>query len=500
MHIFARLILSLEPYLVLCAVFLFWFPSNFPAESVGNTGIVTEEWLWLITGLLPLWLAFWVNNSTIWKSLSRHVRWILGVAGILAYFVIYINLPFLPTPSYAVDRADWFWFLAIFPVMITIRWSVYGRGWTFSMMDVFAFALIVLCIINIAIAPYPVRGEGWVGLGMLFRPLLGILLMGYMVEVARQQGFLDGILQAMLVLTIFLTLIALAATQWTVKSTVFVEIIRNLDFLPNSPPFFRRNSVNPNEIAGGLTWLIPFCGVLVFYPWYKDRWLWRGIATFIFITSLGALILGQSRFAIIGVLGALGVAGVLLLPTIRLRLIAIGVLVVVGILQIGILFNVFLEDADLGLSERDARSSDQRLSIWESSLQMVQDYPLTGVGLNNFRVAVRRDYPVVGHEHLNPPHAHNELVQIITDMGIGGAVVFIGLHGVLLFYLWRGYRHGKRPSQIVAIAVGVGILAHGIYGIGDAIPIWDRLSFIFWLLLGIGVAQYKYHPPKPQKI
>ncbi|HRF99295.1 MAG TPA: O-antigen ligase family protein, partial [Aggregatilineales bacterium] len=104
---------------------------------------------------------------------------------------------------------------------------------------------------------------------------------------------------------------------------------------------------------------------------------------------------------------------------------------------------------------------------------MIQDYPLTGVGLNNYRSApVRRDYPITDYPQLTPPHAHNEVLQMGSDMGVGGIIVFVGLHLALAGYLWIGYRRGTRPSQIVAVAVGAAILAHGGDSIGDAIPIW----------------------------
>jgi hypothetical protein len=40
------------------------------------------------------------------------------------------------------------------------------------------------------------------------------------------------------------------------------------------------------------------------------------------------------------------------------------------------------------------------------------------------------------------------------------------------------------------VAVGASILAHSGFGIGDAITLWDRFYFVFWMMLGVGMASY----------
>ncbi|MCU0481296.1 MAG: O-antigen ligase family protein [Anaerolineae bacterium] len=496
MKIVARFIASFEPFLLMGVVIFFWFASNFPLAADGVTGIITAEWLWIVTGLLPMYIAYWVAQTDLWRTLPLPIKWALGGLAVAGYLTIYIQLPFLPIPSYAIDRADWFWMLGVLGILIGVRWVAYGRKWMLTWVEGFSIAILILAVINIGTAPqvtgYIIRAQGWAGLGHLMRPLLGILLMGFLIELARRQGRLDGVLQLILAMSAVIALIGLSATQWTVKSEVFVDIIKSLDFLPKSAPFFRRNSINPNEIGGALAWLVPFCAVILLYPWHQGKWAWRGVTVVVFGMGATAMILGQSRFALIGVLGALTLAFIALLPTLRLRLVAIAVIGVVGILQLGVLLNVFNESADeIGLSDRDERTTAQRFALWNSAIAMIQDYPLTGVGLNNYRAAaVRRDYPITEYPQLQPPHAHNEILQIGADMGIGGIVLFVGLHLALAGYLWITYRRGTVTSRIVAVAVGASILAHGGFSIGDAIPLWDRFHFVFWMMLGVGMASY----------
>ncbi len=499
----ARFIASFEPFLLIAVLIFFWFPSNFPFPSDGVTGIVTAEWVWIVTGMIPFFIAYWVAQTDVWRRLSQIIKWALGIGLLIGYLLIYLNLPFLPVPSYAIDRADWFWAVGLLALFIPIRWVAYGYKWRLSAVELFCALFLILMVINVYTAPdvtgYIIRGQGLAGLGLIMRPLLGLLIIGYLIEMGCRQGRLDGVIQVILGFTAVLALMALASTQWTVKSQLFADFIFGMDnYLPDSRPFFRRNGINPNEIGGALAWLVPFCGIILFYPWHRDKWVWRFVTFAIFIISAGAMMLGQSRFALIGVMGALTVAFILLIPNLRLRLLIFGMITVFGILQAGVLLNVFTDDAEVGLSERDERSASQRLAIWNSALAMVEDYPLTGVGLNNFRFTpVRNRYPIIGYPQLKPPHAHNELLQIGADMGIGGMLIFIGLHGAIFVYLWISYQRGASPSRILAVAVGAGILAHIGYSIGDSIPVWDRLHFVFWMMVGVGMAGYHLRHAQP---
>jgi len=222
--------------------------------------------------------------------------------------------------------------------------------------------------------------------------------------------------------------------------------------------------------------------------------------------------LGQSRAAIVGGIPALIVLVLLWVRRPRnryLALLGIGFLIVV---QWAVLVNVFpaigvgTDDATpeaLGLSRRDERTTGQRFDIWRSAFDMIADYPLTGVGMARFRYRpVRNDYPVPEFDYpANPedtifrrrliPHAHNVLVQIATDLGIPGLIVFIGWNTAAAYMVVMVWQRGDRPQKIVVTGVSLGLLAQLVYSMGDAIPLWDRFSFIYWLLLGIIAAQYR---------
>jgi O-antigen ligase len=88
------------------------------------------------------------------------------------------------------------------------------------------------------------------------------------------------------------------------------------------------------------------------------------------------------------------------------------------------------------------------------------------------------------------PHAHNELLQVGADTGIPGMVVYVGWHIVLGFMVWRTWRRGNSFLRAVVAAAAGGLAAHAIFGLADAITLFDRFTFAYWTLVGVVVGAY----------
>jgi O-antigen ligase len=236
---------------------------------------------------------------------------------------------------------------------------------------------------------------------------------------------------------------------------------------------------------------------LMLYRW-QWRWL-RGAAVVAFVLTFVGLFLGQSRFALLGVFVALGGLIALLIPSRRWRYAGFAGLGLMVLIEAALVLNLFpasrtevaAAQSAAEISARDENSLAKRVLIWESGLHIIADYPLTGAGMSMFRYGpVRLRYPVPTYETRILPHAHDEWIQIGTDMGLPGLIVFIAWQVVVGWMLWRGWRTGDQGIQVMAAAVGAGLLAHALFGLGDAIPLWDRLAFVYWWLLGLAGAVY----------
>lgn len=379
-------------------------------------------------------------------------------------------------------RANWLWLLGGVPLLMLARWLVYGRLFTRFPLVILFSVFIALMLFNTYLAPYTR------GLYMLGRPLMGMALCVYFVEHVRHHHHMGRVLLATLGLVLLVGGLALFSSQWNSKSDqlrFLIDILPKLTGFPGAEGGF-----NANEIAGALTWLVPLSAGFAASSTYTgrrrlDRLLRAGFLVG-FLITFAALLLGQSRFGLLGVLLALGLLTPVVLGGWRRRTAAWGCLLVIAVLEIMIIRNVFSPAKLTTQLDRDEDSLSTRFDIWGSAVAIVRDYPFTGVGMNMFRDGrVRQRYPVASFTQPVLPHTHNELLQITTDLGLPGLVWFGVCYLVAGRTLWRVHRTGAAAMRVLAAGTGAALMAHLIYSLGDAVPLWDRFSFVFWWVLAL---------------
>ncbi len=391
------------------------------------------------------------------------------------------------------------WSLLLLVPLLLLRWLAYGRLVTATPLNAVFAALLVLAVLNVFAAPYS-RGDtnlailplnwqvtipwAWVMLG---RPLMGMAIYFSFVEHGRHYG-VKNLTHSTVLLGLIVALLALFATQWNAKSTQLGFIIERLPQLREI--WLAPGGFNANEIAGGIAWLTPLCAALMLHRW-RPRIAQVGAAV-AFALLLLALFLGQSRLAITGVIVALGFISLTLVPAGRRRALALAGLALFIAAEVAIVQNVFAPPTTAeAMDARDDNSAAGRLEMYISVIDILQDHPLTGVGMNMYRDGqVRADYPVPSFGQRILPHAHNELFQLGVDFGVPGLILFIMLHIIAGVMIWRCWRQPDAQSRAIAIGVAAALLAHGIFGLGDAVALWDRFIFVFWWTLGLLGAQY----------
>lgn len=406
-----------------------------------------------------------------------------------------------------------FWFLPLervfalllaIPVMIARVLIYRGRVYTGGPLHGLLAIFLLMAIVNILFAPY---GWGPVVIGqplfalrinydvlIIGRPLLGFLLALTLADRAVRRGQ-TGVI-ALVVFSLLTGALALAGSQWTEKSVPFAGLVERIPAL--MLPDFR---FNVNEIGGALAWLIPVTLGIIWLP-DQDRRMrrWRALALLAFGLQIIALYLGQSRLAILGTIVAVFFQIRWTLPAGNARRAAYLALAAFATAQ-ALVFTPALNPRQADRIERDADSLSARVAIYQAGLAIIRDHPLTGVGMNAFRArAVRAAYYVPGWDDRVLPHAHNELLQIGSDLGIPGMIWLALVYLTAGRMLWIAYRRGDLARRTLAAAVGAGLIAHGVYGLGDAIALWDRLSFVFWWLIGLAAglhAQVTAHRGDP---
>jgi tetratricopeptide (TPR) repeat protein len=229
--------------------------------------------------------------------------------------------------------------------------------------------------------------------------------------------------------------------------------------------------LNSNSLGGLLAALAPLQIAALLDR--KRKLSWTGVVLFL-VTAFG-LLLSESRGAWFALAG---VAGIWLLykmggqiakrwTGITFRRVQISL--VIG--AVGLLLFVGTVAASSPLGQDILKSRNDRLMVWQNSLDLVRDYAFTGIGLGGFEMAYS-SYVLLLHVG-HTVHAHNLYLDIWLEQGMPGLLVFAGLVGLLvsqmLLRLWRGEPVTVWQGMALA-SLGV-IFLHGViddpfYGYG----------------------------------
>jgi O-antigen ligase len=228
----------------------------------------------------------------------------------------------------------------------------------------------------------------------------------------------------------------------------------------------------PNHLALMLGRSLPF--LLAAAAGHRRAWLWLGVAVVglaLFLTFSTGGWLGGS-VAVVVVLFGLG------WQRLGLR---------IGLLGASVLVVVFTLAAAGLLPERLnplRQTGGFRLDLWVSSLEMIRDHPLLGVGPDNFAYLYQQVYLREGAAaEPNLSHPHNWLLHFWLELGLPGLVAFLWL--VLRF--WRTAKEVLHDSERRwLVAGGLGSLADMlVHGWIDNSYFLVDLAFVFWLTLAL---------------
>jgi O-antigen ligase len=128
-----------------------------------------------------------------------------------------------------------------------------------------------------------------------------------------------------------------------------------------------------------------------------------------------------------------------------------------------------------------------RLKVWQSAWEMLNDFPLTGVGLDNFLYLYRTRYILPeAWEEPNLSHPHNLFLDFGTRIGLGGILIIIWL----LWQFWSGavttYRRlPEANSKAILLGLMGSMVAFIVHGLIDNAYFLVDLAYTFFLSLGL---------------
>ncbi|MCL4256223.1 MAG: O-antigen ligase family protein, partial [Anaerolineae bacterium] len=133
-----------------------------------------------------------------------------------------------------------------------------------------------------------------------------------------------------------------------------------------------------------------------------------------------------------------------------------------------------------------------RLRAWQSAINIIQDYPITGIGLDQYLYFFRDNYMLPdAWQEPNLSHPHNILFDFWLRFGIFGAIWLGALVWIWSKTAWRGYKTlWQGDKWLLALIIGAmgsmaNLLSHGL--VDNSLYVLD-LAIVFALLMGIASA------------
>jgi O-antigen ligase len=333
-------------------------------------------------------------------------------------------------------------------LVVLIRRKVVGPRWPVTGYDAPLTLFLLAALLSLLVSQYPLLSVRELR-ALIFEPVLFFWLLAA-VPRARTSG-LAGFLAGATITAVA----AIAQAPLGIGGTAAEGVLRVQAWYP---------SANHLALMLGRAWPFLLAGALAW-----RGWVWAPAA----VVGVGLLLTFSTGGWLGGVAAALVVMAALGRRRFALRLGSLAVAAMVLVSALAIVGR---------LPERLnplRQTGGFRLDLWQSSLEMLRDHPLLGVGLDNFVYLYQQVYLREGAAaEPTLSHPHNWVLNVWLSMGLLGLTAFVWL----LIRFWRSARvsHG----WLVAGALGAmaDMLVHGF--IDNSYFLVD-LAFVFWLCLAL---------------
>jgi len=143
-------------------------------------------------------------------------------------------------------------------------------------------------------------------------------------------------------------------------------------------------------------------------------------------------------------------------------------------------------------TSQESDTLQTRLDYWQRTIFLIQDFPITGVGLGTYGKVFDEIYSFTPFPQEGQPafYAHNMYLAVAASMGIPALILFFALFSITATMVISMYRKVRSVARILLIGLSCGILANLIYGLWDNYLLGEKLAVVLWIYLGIITAIY----------
>ncbi len=148
----------------------------------------------------------------------------------------------------------------------------------------------------------------------------------------------------------------------------------------------------------------------------------------------------------------------------------------------------------------DYKSAQSRMPLNRAAWSIIEQFPVTGVGLNNFAETFKR-HDTTGYSRIFRGYrhvVHNLHLWIWTETGTVGLLAFLAPFVVTI---WVALRHAPRAPPVpraIMVGIAAGLFAHLMHGMVDpGFRVSLTVSFLIFTSMGVVGALALRHPVPP---
>ncbi|WP_270837882.1 O-antigen ligase family protein [Mitsuokella multacida] len=252
-----------------------------------------------------------------------------------------------------------------------------------------------------------------------------------------------------------------------------------------------------NMVADIFILMIP-CTILYiqrFSKYVLEKIVW----SFLFVLYLFTLYCSQSRGAVLALLTLSGCffAWYCAHKRVNKKKILIAVSVAMAILAGGIAVTPTDNHLiDIGKAVQfsttpiDKYSEKARIYLYEGTIDLIKDYPITGVGLDNFNKVYDANYMVKGAVEKDLPHAHNFILAILSTTGAIGLLGFLFMEGQYFIFFIK-YR--SSATAVCGLFCLLVLLVHDFVDYSFSVYLVSKLYWIILITCYSSISMEVYH-------
>ncbi len=244
---------------------------------------------------------------------------------------------------------------------------------------------------------------------------------------------------------------------------------------------------HPNTLAYFFEILLPLTLALTLVEKKTSLKIWYFIA---FAFGMAGIITTLSRAAWLTLPVSLPLVFILAL---RRRIFRVQTVMIVSVFAIfaSIFLYAYYPTIQKRFYYEDYGSARSRIPLNQAALSIIKQFPLTGIGVNNFAQAFKK-YDISGGSRILRGYSHvvhNMYLLVAGEMGIIGLLAFLWMFLAVFLVAFRARNRLDEWQSTVLIGISAGLLAQMIHGLFDpGFRMLMSLSTLVYTFIGIAGA------------